>query len=314
MSVLSRYDNIKIRAYLYPNPPFVGETLTSIWGDEYHMKNEPFLEFVLCSLPQGRYSLEILSPVQLEQAFEADSAQATLFFLDQELADPMLSEIYVRLREGKKTLAEFAIPLSVHKLTGQVRDFNDRPFPAYLWACRLKPGRPETMVRTDSEGRFTLYYPQGKPLWVFIDDESYARTTYECWITAEELKDDVEINPRIGDFELWGLHAWRTQLAWQVYFWPCSLPLDLRAKRSGWKHRYNPRLTKEEIAVRIGGEEVPIKGMHRVRVWAGREKDYHPIYLLELPPQVRDPCSPELIKVEVHTKRLGRGEAWYIAW
>lgn len=65
----------------------------------------------------------------------------------------------------------------------------------------------------------------------------------------------------------------------------------------------------------INGVEVPIKGLHRVRVWAGEGKDY-PAHILELTLTEKeyDPCEPTLIQVEVHTATRGRGEAWHIAW
>lgn len=303
--------DIKIKAYLYPNPSFEGQSLTNIWGERYKMKNEPFLELVLCGLHAGEYAVELLSPVRLHQTFQP-SGHTPIFFIHPTFADPELAKVSVRVRKGKSA-KEFVIPLSVHKLTGQVQDFSGQPFPAYVWAVSDKPNAPQAMVRTDSEGHFTLWYPDGKALRVFIDNESYGRTTYECWIVAEELKDDIRVDPRVGDFELWGLHAWRTQLNWQLYFWPCSLPLDLCSKRSGWKLPRFPRLTKEEITVRINGAGSQIKGLHQVRVWAGEGKD-HLAYILELPLTGKegDPFKPTLIQVEVHTARRGRGEAWYI--
>ena len=278
---------MEVATYLYPNPQsqFEGATLTDIWGNAYPMRNEPFLELLLCGLAPGNYTVELLSPVRLRQAFKAESSHKTLFFSHPAFTDPTLAEVTVRISQGLK-VEEFSLPLSIHKLTGRVRDFQGRPFPSYVWAVGPSSpgGLPETIVKTDSEGRFTLWYPEGKPLRVFVDDESYSRTTYECWIISEEgLKRDVQINPRVGDFELWGLHAWRTQLNWQVYFWPCSLPMDLWAKRLGRKFSI-PRLRKEEITVRINGEKVPIKGLHRMRVWAGKEKGYL-AHLLELPPK-----------------------------
>ncbi|MCL6641955.1 MAG: carboxypeptidase-like regulatory domain-containing protein [Candidatus Bipolaricaulota bacterium] len=270
------------------------------------------MELVLCGLTAGEYAVELLSPVRLHQTFASPSGHKSIFFLNPAFANPQISEVSVRVQKGT-IVKEFVIPLFVHKLTGQVRDFSGQPFPAYVWAVSNDLNSPQAMVRTDSEGHFTLWYPEGKALRVFIDDESYSRTTYECWIVAEELKDDIRLDPRVGDFELWGLHAWRTQLNWQLYFWPCSLPLDLRSKRSGWKLPHFPRLTKEEIAVRINGAESQIKGLHRVRVWAGEGKT-HPVYLLELPLKEGDPCGPQLIQVEVSTATRGRGEAWYIVW
>jgi hypothetical protein len=203
---------MKAIAYLYPNPHLEGATLTDIWGRSYPMRNEPFLELVLCDLVPDNYTVEFLSPVRLQQTFEAKLAHKTLFFVHSAFADPRLSEVITRV-SNKAGVEDLTLSLSIHKLTGQVRDFQGRPFPAYVWAVGPSSpgGLPETIVKTDSEECFTLWYPEGKHLRVLIDDESYANTTYECWITAEEIKADVQINPRVGDFELWGLHAWRTQ-------------------------------------------------------------------------------------------------------
>jgi len=275
------------------------------------MRNEPFLELVLSDISPGTYMVELLAPVRLRESFKAPSNRKTLFFPDRAFADPELPEVRLRV-SSDKSAEEFALPLAVHQLSGRVRDFEGRPFPAYLWAVGDDPDAPQAIVRTDGEGCFTLWYPEGKPLRVFIDDESYSHTTYECWITSEGLKASVQIDPRVGDLELWGLHAWRTQLHWHIYFWPCSLPLDLRAKRLGRKFSA-PRLKKEEIKVRMDGEEVPILGLHRVQVQLGKES--HAAYLLDLPlPEESQPYEPTLIQVEVHTATRGRGEAWYIAW
>lgn len=205
-------------------------------------------------------------------------------------------------------------PVSVYRITGQVTDFDARPFPAYIWAVEQPyADRPQAMAKTDPEGHFTLWYPEGRRMRVFIDDESYSRTTYECWITIEALKGDVEIDPQVRNFELWGLHAWRAPMAWQVYFWPCSLLMDLLSKRPNWKLDHRPRLRREDIMVRIEGTEVPVEGLHIVDVWAGDGIEY-PAHLLELPLHKRGCCAPTVIEVEVQTRTCGSGEAWYVVW
>lgn len=65
--------------------------------------------------------------------------------------------------------------------------------------------------------------------------------------------------------------------------------------------------------MRINGAKSPIKGFHRLRVWAGEGKT-HPVYLVELPLEERNLCAPKLVQVEVSTATRGRGEAWYIIW
>jgi len=306
---------MKAAAYLYANPHLKGSTLTDIWGREYSMKSEPFLEVVLCDLPPGEHKAEILSPVRLGQTLRTSSGNETLFFCHPDFADPKLSEVHLRIDLESGREEERTLPLRGHKLYGQVRDFEGRPFPAYIWAVGEDPIAPQAIVRTDEVGHFTLWYPEGKPLRVFVDDESYSHTTYECWIVSEGLKGDVRIDPRVGDFELWGLHVWQTELHGHVYFWPCSLPLDLRAKRLG-REFSAPRLKKEEITVRVEGEEVPILGLHRVRVQVGTGKGRsHGAYLLDLPLfERKGSCKPTRIQVEVQAATRGRGEAWYIVW
>jgi hypothetical protein len=225
-----------------------------------------------------------------------------------------MPQVSIRLSADDKAIKEATCPISVHRVTGQVKDFDGRRFPAFVWAVEQPyADRPQAMAKTDPQGHFSLWYPEGRRMGIFVADESYARTTYECWITTEALKGDITIDPRVGTFELWGLHAWRTPMAWQIYFWPCSLLMDLLSKQSGWKVDYRPRLSREDISVRFDGEEVLITGLHIVDVWAGEGLAY-PAHLLELPLQERDRCSPTVIQVEVQTKTRGKGEAWYVVW
>jgi hypothetical protein len=59
--------NRKVKAYLYPNLPLDGETLTNIWSDTFEMKNRPFLEIELFNFSSEKYTIEILYPVKLKK-------------------------------------------------------------------------------------------------------------------------------------------------------------------------------------------------------------------------------------------------------
>lgn len=278
------------------------------------MQNEPFLEVEFYDLSPGEYVFELSSPVELQQQLQVSTSKTSVFFVHPALADPSLQYVSIRcIGIGNGLEEEFTLPTIVHCIRGQVTDFEGRPFPAYLWAVEKNAERQQAMVKTDVEGNFVFWYPEGRKARLFVDDESYSQTTYECWITIERLYGDIEIHPRVGNFELWGLHCWRNDLLWQVYFWPVSLPLDVRAKRKGWKHFYHPRLTEDEIVVRVNGEEIAVKGIYNVRVWAGEGRK-HPAYLLVFPVLQQEECEPTIIQVEVCTKTRGRGEAWYVVW
>ncbi len=308
-----RRGGMRARALLYPNPPFHGDTLTDIWGREYVMRNEPFLEVEFHGLDAGEYEAELCLPIRQRERLNGSAWAASAFFVHPALANPSLSEVTVRLSTEGKTIWESALPVSVHSIRGQVKDFEGQPFPAYLWAVEEDLSRPQAMVQTDPEGNFVFWYPAGKPVRLFIDDETYSQTTYECWVTVERLEGDIEIHPRVGNFEVWGLHCWHNELVRQVYFWPVSLPLDLRARKAGRRAFYGPRLTKRDVTVRVNGEEVAVIGFRNVRVSAGGGRT-HLACLLEFPFQPGERGEPVLIQVEVNTKSRGRGEAWYVAW
>lgn len=171
---------MEVKAYLYPNAPFEGPTLTDIWGEAYVMRNRPFLELVFCGLHPGRYVVDLLVPIRLQQPFRASDQGASTFLVHPNLQNPDISQVSIRLSADDKTIEEATCPVSVHKVTGQVKDFGGRPLSAYVWAVEQPCAeRPQAMGKTDPEGRFTLWYPEGRRMRLFIDDESYSRTTYE---------------------------------------------------------------------------------------------------------------------------------------
>ena len=303
---------MEVHAYLYPNPPFQGPVLTDIWGNSYQIQNEPFLEVKCCGLARGEYTITLLTPVRQERSLRVVDDVTTVYFSHPRLADPSISQVTVALSKSGDYIEHVELPILVHRIHGQVQDFDGHPFPSYLWAVEdPHTGRPQAMVQTDEEGRFSLWYPAGKRVRLFIDDESYSQTTYECWVTIETLREDIEIHPRVGTLEIWGLQVWHTEIAWHIYFWPCSLTQDLRAKQSGWQNFPHLRLQRQHVRVHVNGQGVNVEAMHALQAWGGYKR-VHSAYLLDIAPQTAPVCHPTYVQVEVQTKTRGRGEAWYI--
>lgn len=198
----------------------------------------------------------------------------------------------------------------VHKISGKVSDFNGRPFPSYLWATKEDDIKFKSIVRTDSNGKFIFYWPEGKRLRLFIDDKSYSKKTFECWIIANTIKSDLKINPRVGDFELYDLRVWFTIGLCYVFFVPASLPLSIQEKKSRWKKRLPPKLTKEDkIKVLINNKKAEIKDIIEIQTYS---KFYYPSYVVVAKPKQRKLTSPTIVKVEVNSLEKGKGEGWYI--
>lgn len=301
---------LEIKAYLYPNPPLDGEILTNIWGDTFEMKNCPFLEIEFFNFhPRGKSTLEILYPIKLKTSIKITSRNNSVCFFHNEFGNPKLSEVEICIKERRSKI-KFTLPLSVHKISGKVSDFEGNPFPSYLWATREDDFNFKSIVKTDSNGRFTFYYPEGKRLRLFIDDKSYSKKTFECWIIADTLKSDLKINPRVGNFELYDLRVWFTGGLCYAFFVPASLPLYMREKYYRWKKHFPPNITKEDqVKVLINNKEAEVKDIIELPTCG---KVYHPSYVIIAKPKQKKLTSPTIVNVEINSQEKGRGEAWYI--
>jgi len=298
--------NKKIKVYLYPNPHLRGETLTNVWGEKFKMDNDPFLEIELCNFPKGEYLIEIFYPIKLKKKVTIGSSYTTVYFFHNKFTDYKLSEVKIFIK-GKKKKEKFILPIAVHKVTGKVTNFDGKPFPSYIWATTEEKGKKGTIVRTDSSSRFILYYPEGKKLRLFVDDKSYSKKTLECWIIAKEIKKDIKINPKVGDFELYDPHVWLSDGMWRIFFTPASIKLLQRSKKSGWKLPYVPKVTKKGVGVWINGVKAKIKSIKSLTATGNK----YPDYLLEAITKRQQLCPPTLIRVWVDSP-YGKGEAWYI--
>ena len=301
----------EVKAYLHPNPPLDGGTITNLWGNTYELKNRPFLEVELFNFAPGKYAIEVLHPVKIKKNVDIDSRSAIVYLYHDEFVNHKLSEVDI-LISGEGYEGRFTLPLTVHKISGRVKDFEGNPFPSFLWATKEEDIGFKSIIKTDRDGKFVFYYPEGKKLRLFVDDKSYSKTTFECWVIANIVKSDLEINPRVGNFELYDLQVWFTLGLCFAFFIPASLPLYMREKESGWKQHYPPILTKEDrISILINNKNAEIKEITEIPV---DRKDYYPSYVVVAKSEQEKLTFPTIVKVEVNSPDKGRGEAWYVLY
>lgn len=294
-----------IGVFLNPNPVLHGETLVDPHGREYKMVNEPFLEVELRNFPEGEYVVSIFSPVKAEKKIMVKSRRTSVYFLDQGFCNPELSRVHLNLK-GKGVEKDEILPCRVHRLSGTVSTFDGKPASAYIWATRNIPVEHDIIVTTDSDGRFTLFYPEGRRLRVFVGDKTYGSTTLESWIMADELKRDVEINPHIGGkFELYELKVWNFDNIWNVFF----LPAIVNAT-------FPPEIHAGDVSIWIENQRAKIKSFtpHKVFYKGVKQDAYYPAYLVcaVLDKEQSDLCSPVKIRVIVDRPGEFTGEAWFI--
>jgi len=294
-----------IKAFLNPNPVLHGETLINPWGEKYETKNEPFLEIELRNFPKGEYDIQLLTPFVLYKKVEVTLTCFSVYFLDKKFEDPSISEVKVKVK-GKEVIKECTLPIRIHKVIGKIRNLDEKPVSGYVWMACEDFVEHEIITKSDKEGNFSLYCPEGRRLRIFVAGPSYGRTTLETWIMGDELKGDLEINPHIGgNLELYELRAWFFGRIWNMFFVPAIVSTEIP-----------PKLKKEDLRIWINGEKVEIKKFTPHKVYFKGEKKgvYHPAYIISgvTNKPLKEVCSPIVVRVEIISPEKGEGEAWYI--
>ena len=196
------------------------------------------------------------------------------FILDSPLSDPQYAHITFNTEKGT---FENLIPIKLHKLYGKITDFEGNPIAAYLLVSGLA-----IRARADSDGYYTLWLPEQKVQHIFIDDETYSKTSLECYIGHEfTLTRDLNIDLHIHRLELYNMRAWSSYTAFYVYFIPMSLTrlqdTTLAGKREQW-----PKLSIDQVKVYINEREIPIVFFNEIPDYLGNE-DTRPAYIVSIP-------------------------------
>lgn len=296
----------EIKAYINPNPRTEPVNLINPWGVELCVKNEPFLEIEMVNFPKGLYNIHVDYPVKMKKNVKVQASFEKFVFVNDKFADSALFLSKISVQKGKIT-KHYQLPLKTHRISGQIKDFSGKIRPGYLWATKKDYGDykidNEIFVKSDKNGRFTLLYPDDKPLRIFIADDLYGNKSLECWLIGEKIKNDFEFNPRIrGKLELYELKAWIFLNTWNIFFIPASIDKP-----------FYPKLKKEEIKVCIDGkvQEINVFTPHKVFIEGKSKKMYFPAYILSGAIKLKS-INEHVFDVKISSKKHGKGEALFL--
>lgn len=287
-----------VRAFLNSNPIYEGEALVDPWGQKYPMVNHPFIEVMMTDFPAGAYRVKVSTPTKdlaEKVTIEADCPGKSIYLKDTSLVD--LEQVAANIVVTGNTFSmEDHCTLSTYQVSGRALTREGQPAFAYIWASRGRLLENEIIAATKSDGSFSIRCPAQRNLALFVGKKSYARTTLEGWVMADELHQDIAIpEVRIGDFEIYGLKVWYSASAWHIFFMPAKVgtdkPLALRAS---------------DLYVWIDDEQKEITAFTEHMV-----ADDYPAYLLNVEAACIDEY-PQLVRVRVDSPQKGFGEAWFI--
>ena len=116
-------------------------------------------------------------------------------------------------------------------LTGTTKDFDNKPFPAVVLLYRVgfAWSRHVMGVWSNEKGEFSITVPNGKYNAFFIDDNTYKKTSLECWCWHMIIDRDEEYHFKIGNGEVYSLTAWASNGGLDtmfIFFRPMVLDKD----------------------------------------------------------------------------------------
>lgn len=162
------------------------------------------------------------------------------------------------------------------KIFGRVTDFGGNPLQGA--AVEIKDAHFEAIYKTytNSAGEYEISVKKG--LYMALMAHKDYKTKYlEYWAWNIPAYQDLNINPRIGGIEVYAMNAFKPQGAYPsifIYFRPMSLKRYQEfEKRKDTIKKIDtidiaPKLSKNDIKVRINGKPVEILELNRVREYA----------------------------------------------
>lgn len=293
-----------VKAFLNPNPEFQGEVLLDPHNRKIEIKNSPFLEIELINFPQSEFEISIISPFRLTKKAKINSTSFSVFFVDKRFQNPWISQIKAEI-SSHSIRSQYNLPLNIQQLTGIVLDFEDKPTSAYIWATQNKAEKYKVMVKTDDQGNFNLFYPTGKKLRAFVADSRYGQEILECWIMANDLKNNVRIDPHIGDrMELYEFKVWYFDGIWNIFFLPAVVDKT-----------FPPPLGKDNIRVWFNDLEGKINSFtfHKV-FYRAKKAAYYPAYIISamIDKPLEEMNIPVKIRTLIDVPGSGKGESWFL--
>lgn len=203
--------------------------------------------------------------------------------------------IEVEYKDDKTEYKE-NIYCSYSTLNGRITDFTGNAFPAPLLLFRTGFDGKNSYMGTwsNSNGEYSITVPKGTYNAFFIDDNSYGKTTLECWGWHMLVDRDEQLDFKIGNGEVYSLHAWPSNGGLStlfIYFRPMILP---SLKEEKYKMKLNdrdfnifdisPDLTVEDISIRVNGirsEIISLQKIYETGIYNDENKGM-PAYIVQI--------------------------------
>lgn len=234
---------------------------------------------------------------------------------DKDCEPDMLRVIY---EAGGKS-ETFETECKYYTFSGQVSDFDGKPFPAVVMLYRYGfDAAPFIMgTWTDLNGRYSLRVPAGSYNAIYSDDNSYGISSLECWGWNIIADRDEVIDLKIGNGEVYSLNVSVNNGGVQTLF------LTFRPMVYFKKEEYDtvvgeekvhitdvaPEIAKEDVTVYVNGRKTDVISLQKLYE-ASPDGLHLPMYMVQIPREMHPDClDKQTVVLEYDTKDRGNGRA-----
>lgn len=146
------------------------------------------------------------------------------------------------------------------RLYGRVTDFRGNGLDSV--SVRLKNRKFQNLYETltDNDGKFSLFIEKGIYYCLYaIKLSEYRKASLEYWAWVVPVFNDLEINPRYDNLEIYGVNVFEPQVTpqetYQIYFRPMSLKKGnpQRIEKGDTINMAPETISPEELEIKING-------------------------------------------------------------
>lgn len=179
--------------------------------------------------------------------------------LDEPIENPWVMHLRV---SQESVLFEQTIGLRIYRLYGKVTDFSGKPIEGIV--CANMPG---ISTVSDKDGCYNLWLPDTRISSLLAMDVGFGTSSLECWVYDYWPREDLHLDMRVGQLELYELHAWRGFTGIKIDVIPMSVGivnvLFGEGKEPGHLESVGPDLNPSDISVELDGSPKDIFSMDR---------------------------------------------------
>ena len=324
-------------ALLFNNPAASLEAYHPVVGQQFTLEGFPSIWVRLSGLPSDEEAVLRVTAVDATgTALAAESTELTpeagaaswRWRLGEPLTAP--AGLQVEVTQGAEAWT-YREQVRLHRLSGRITDFEGKPRAGYVMAL----GYDGLLVKANADGAYELWVPETPLPAVVVLDETWGKTTVETWIYDWYPRHDVALDPRLGEVEVYELHAWRGASGLKVDFIPMSVGLINRLLNTVGREKLNdyfgvisdakPYLNREGVTVELNGKPLEVRGFDtradQLQRLEGGAENGRPEYTLQLTDLPRDgaPGETQLLRVTARRTYIEdgklveeQGESYYL--